>query len=79
MMPCGPATAEPTAKPMVRPVTISSVRLPLPMFMAFIRPRTVTAVSDTSSLTFTPPVATWMKIGSPCACAAAQTGSYSRA
>lgn len=79
MMPCGPATPAPAAKPIVRPATMSSVRFPLPMFMDVIRPRTVCAVPEISSLTFTPPVATWMNTGSPCACAAAQIGSYSRA
>jgi hypothetical protein len=64
--------------PLVRIDTMSSVRLPLPMLTAVIRPLTVLAVIDFSSLTFTPPVATWMKTGMPFACAAAHTGSYSR-
>jgi len=61
--------------PIVRPATMSSVSWPLPMFMAVIMPLTVLPVLDASSLTRTPPVATWMKIGRPCASAAAHTGS----
>src|SRR5882724_3552083 len=64
--------------PIVRPATMSSVRLPLPMFMAVIMPLTVLPVRDASSLTITPPVATWMKTGRPFASAADHTGSYLR-
>src|SRR6202046_3444670 len=64
--------------PIVRPATMLSVSWPLPMFIAVIMPLTVDPVRDASSLTFTPPVATWMKTGSPFASAQSQTGSYSR-
>ena len=61
--------------PIVRPATMSSVSWPLPMFMAVIMPLTVLPVLDASSLTITPPVATWMKIGSPSSSVTFQTGS----
>ena len=54
---------------------MSSVSWPLPMFIAVIMPLTVLPVLDASSLTFTPPVATWMKIGRPSASAPSHTGS----
>ena len=77
MICCGLAAAV-LPPPIVRPATMSSVSWPLPMFMAVIRPLTVVAVRDASSLTITPPVATWMKTGRPFASAPAHTGSYSR-